>query len=118
MYLLVKSQNPPNEFNEETIKDISNEKNTGLDATVKKIQTELDKPVIIGLSFPSSSDNLALQASVYDLMLNAINQRDWVSGFISRGYYQPVKLQDQTSSVHGKPASEVIEQWFMNWTLK
>ena len=46
------------------------------------------------------------------LVLNAINLRPWVSGFVSRGYFTPVALQDKSASIHGKPTSDILWYWF------
>lgn len=114
-----------------------------LDANVAPIQTQVGKPFIVALAYPSSnysatgcipngnngcfdwtvlnrpnadlsSINLDLQQQVdiYDAMFNAINARSWVSGFVSRGYYAPVALQDKSASIHGKPASDLLWYWF------
>lgn len=56
--------------------------------------------------------DLNTQADIYQAMLQAINQRDWVGGFISRGYYPPVALRDKSSSTHGKMASDLLWYWF------
>jgi hypothetical protein len=55
---------------------------------------------------------LQQQVDVYDALLNAINLRSWVSGFVSRGYYAPVALQDKSASIHGKPTSDLLWYWF------
>jgi len=52
------------------------------------------------------------QADLYQAMLQAINQRDWVGGFISRGYYLPEPLMDKSSSTHGKKAADFLWYWF------
>jgi hypothetical protein len=44
--------------------------------------------------------------------LAAANRRDWISGFVSMGYYPPAALQDLSGSVHGKPAAELLGLWF------
>jgi hypothetical protein len=61
---------------------------------------------------PTLSVDLEEQAQAYSALLVAINERDWISGFISRGYYPPAGLQDKSTSVHGKPAGEVLGYWF------
>jgi len=58
------------------------------------------------------SINLQTQADIYEAMLTAVNARSWISGFISRGYYMPVTLQDKSTSVHGKPAADVLWYWY------
>ncbi len=55
--------------------------------------------------------NLEEQANAYNAVLSAINDRTWISGFVSMGYYPPAVLQDKSVSVHGKPASGVIWYW-------
>jgi hypothetical protein len=114
-----------------------------LDNNVAPIQTQVNKPFIIALSYPSSANSatgcipngssgcfdwtalnrpnadigtinldLQQQVDIYDAMFNAINTRAWVSGFVSRGYYPPVTLQDKSASIHGKPASDLLWYWF------
>ena len=61
---------------------------------------------------PAASINLQTQADVYEAVLTAVNARSWVSGFISRGYYIPVALQDKSSSIHSKPAADILWYWF------
>ena len=61
---------------------------------------------------PSVSLNLQTQSDIYEAMLIAVNARSWISGFVSRGYYMPVALQDKSTSIHGKPAATVLWYWF------
>jgi hypothetical protein len=56
--------------------------------------------------------NLQVQVDIYNALLSAVNQRPWISGFISRGFYPPAALQDKSTSVHGKPAQEVLRFWY------
>jgi hypothetical protein len=56
--------------------------------------------------------NLQAQADIYQALLMAVNERDWVGGFVSRGYYPPVVLQDASASVHGKPAADILWYWY------
>lgn len=62
----------------------------------------------------NSSVNLSLQtqADIYEAMLTAVNARSWVSGFVSRGYFMPVALQDKSASIHSKPAADILWYWF------
>ncbi|MBL8064154.1 MAG: hypothetical protein JNK32_14085 [Anaerolineales bacterium] len=60
----------------------------------------------------SVSLNLQTQADIYEAMLIAVNARPWISGFISRGYFMPVALQDKSTSIHSKPAADVLWYWF------
>lgn len=61
-----------------------------------------------------SSVNLDLQQQIdiYDALFTAMNSRSWVSGLVSRGYFEPVELQDKSASIHGKPARDVLWYWF------
>lgn len=52
------------------------------------------------------------QAELYQVMLIAVEQREWVSGFVSRGYYPPVTLMDKSSSVRGKPTADLLWYWY------
>lgn len=61
---------------------------------------------------PAISRDLAEQALAYNALLSAISGRDWIGGFVSRGYYPPAALQDKSISVHGKPAGDVLAYWF------
>ncbi len=56
--------------------------------------------------------SLQTQADLYEAVLAAVNARAWISGFVSRGYYMPVALQDKSTSVHSKPAADVLWYWF------
>lgn len=69
----------------------------------------LDQPSMISDVVPT---NLQLQMDIYNSALNAIIDRDWIDGFISRGYFYPAALQDSSSSTHGKPASDVLWYWY------
>jgi hypothetical protein len=114
-----------------------------LDENVAPVQSQVNKPFIIAVSYPSSTYSatgcipngsndcldwtalnrpqadltnvnldLQQQVDIYDAMFNAINTRPWVSGFVSRGYFQPVALLDKSASVHGKPAADLLWYWF------
>lgn len=52
------------------------------------------------------------QAKAYNAVLAAVNQVDWIDGVVSRGYYVPAILHDKSTSVHGKPAADVIRYWY------
>ncbi|MEN8171561.1 MAG: carboxypeptidase regulatory-like domain-containing protein [Chloroflexota bacterium] len=58
------------------------------------------------------------QAKAYDAVLTVVNQYDWISGVISRGYYPPVILQDKSTSVHGKPSADVLHHWFTQFSIR
>ncbi len=113
-----------------------------LDQDLLPIFEQFEKPLMIGINYPSAdgsataciptedaclefdqlsqpmadlpgvSLDLDEQASVYGAVFNAVSQRDWISGLFSRGFYLPAALQDKSSSVHGKPAADIIWYWF------
>jgi hypothetical protein len=61
---------------------------------------------------PSIPIDLQEQADIYNALSVAVNQRTWINGLITRGFYPPVILQDKSNSVHGKPAQDVLAYWF------
>lgn len=67
---------------------------------------------------PSNLDALDImldlqeQTDAYNAVLAAINERDWIAGFISEGYYPPLPLLDKSSSIHGKPANGTLWYWY------
>ncbi len=65
---------------------------------------------------PSAQLDLKGQAELYQAMLQAVNQRDWVGGLVSRGYYPPAPLKDKSASVRGKPAADLLWYWFPRLT--
>ena len=65
---------------------------------------------------PSATLDLKGQADLYQVMLQAINQRDWVGGFVSRGYYPAVSLMDKSSSVRSKMTADLLWYWFPRLT--
>lgn len=52
------------------------------------------------------------QARSYSAIFSAIQDQEWITGLISRGYYPPVILHDLSISIHGKPAAAVVQSWF------
>jgi hypothetical protein len=114
-----------------------------LDQNIAPVQVQVNKPFIVALSYPSSTNSatgcipspsgvcldwtalnrpnaditsvnldLQQQVDIYDAIFTAINARAWVSGFVSRGYFEPVTLQDKSASIHGKPTSDLLWYWF------
>lgn len=81
------------------------------DNGVRTVNLLYDKPIYISVFFPSAV-SLQAQADAYAAILNVVNQRDWISGLVSSGYYFPAALQDKSASVHGKPAGEVLQYWY------
>ncbi len=73
------------------------------------------KPLILSVSCVSDPD-LQTQVDCYQQALSAANSRDWISGFISTGYYPTVMLRDSSTTIYGKPASELLGLWYPEMT--
>ncbi|GJQ36324.1 MAG: hypothetical protein JETCAE01_23340 [Anaerolineaceae bacterium] len=71
--------------------------------------TALSRP---NADIPSVPLSLQAQADIYEALLSAVNVRPWVSGFVSRGYFMPVALQDKSTSINSKPAANVLWYWY------
>jgi len=56
--------------------------------------------------------DMAEQADIYNAMFMAVNERPWINGVISMGFYPPAPLQDPSISVNGKPASGILWYWY------
>jgi len=71
---------------------------------------QLDQPVL----WDDAAVTLDLQEQVdlYNATMQALNLRPWINGIISGGFFSPTVLQDKSSSIHGKPASDVVWYWF------
>jgi len=59
--------------------------------------------------------DLEEQFSAYQALLSAINDRDWIDGFVSRGFYPPAELHDKSSSIHGKPSQTILSNWYRHF---
>jgi len=56
--------------------------------------------------------DLQQQVNIYAAALDYFSGQNWVNGIVSRGYYPPAELLDQSASVHGKPAGSTLAAWF------
>lgn len=104
-----------------------------LDNEVLPLQQAFGKPLIIAAAYPSAAEaatawmplpvvlqpgsgqgtvDMQEQTDIYQALLAAINERPWVGGFVSRGYYPPVVVHDTSASVYGKPAADVLWYWY------
>jgi hypothetical protein len=68
--------------------------------------------------YPLLNIDFGVQAQIYNAMLTAISQQTWVSGVVSRGYYPPAILHDKSTSIHGKPAEDVLRTWFQQFLVQ
>lgn len=115
-----------------------------LDQIAEPLKTNLDKPLILVLAYPSiegysdtcmsspndegncintaalllepsvenpALTNLTAQAEYYQAFLTAVDQRTWVDGVLSQGYYPVNRIHDTSASIHGKPAETFFEIW-------
>jgi hypothetical protein len=56
--------------------------------------------------------DLQEQADIYNALLYAVNDRNWVMGFSAFGYNPVAVLRDKSISVRGKPAEAILSAWF------
>jgi len=82
-----------------------------LDGVVWPAQLLAAKPLVLAVELPSDPD-LQVQVNLYHTALSAAAERDWVSGFIARGYYPPAALKDASPSEHGKPSGDLLQAWY------
>jgi hypothetical protein len=61
---------------------------------------------------PSISLSLEQQTTAYNAILQAVNERPWIGGIVTAGFYPPAMLQDKSASVYGKPAAGALWYWF------
>lgn len=115
-----------------------------LDTVLLPIRQSTNKPVIVAVNLPSTTiedticsdenclafdlffpplstpekftQDLQIQAEIYGVFLAAINERPWIDGIVSQGFYPPASIQDASSSVHGKPASDILWYWYSEWS--
>ncbi len=114
-----------------------------IDGPIKETSRIYEKPVIIGFAAPSVSPkvsnqiainessclskstawmewlnqypvDLQIQLNTYQLILETINERDWIDGFIAQGTYPGTDQYDFSSSILGKPAFELLAYWNKN----
>lgn len=94
-----------------SLADLEAEAANRLDGAVLPVQQQFGKPVVLAVNYSSDPD-LQAQFDPYNALLSMIDQRDWISGFVTRGFYPPAVLQDNSTSVHGKPAGDLLSFWF------
>ena len=82
-----------------------------MDNALRVFQALEGKPIIMNVACPAAPD-LQAQVDCYQSALAALNARDWISGFVSAGFFPPAAMRDGSYSIHGKPASELLGLWF------
>lgn len=127
---------PEIESQHDSVVEIKSVFDSILNQQVKPISDKTGKPVIVGISYPSSEqakfglpvskesqivtpkevigaeNDLELQAKIYSAAVLSCATTEWVQGFISRGFFPYLELQDASSSIYRKPASEILWFWF------
>jgi hypothetical protein len=71
---------------------------------------QTNKPIILAIAYPSNT--MTEQVDNYNAMMMAINDRPWLEGIVSTGYFPVFPLPDTSISINGKPASGVLWYWF------
>ncbi len=84
-----------------------------LDNLAAPFQFNYGNPLILAAACPADPD-LQTQVDCYQSLLSSVNARDWISGFISLGYFPAAAMRDPSVSVHGKTAEELLGLWFQN----
>ncbi len=130
--------------NDPTLDELTQNAVSIMDSQIYNFYTSIQKPIILGINAPAidgsargclsidlNCDDYANlddgfipatnytvdvqeQADIYLALLRAINQRSWIAGFVTTGYYTPLKVYDYSSSIHGKPAEEIVAYWLGN----
>lgn len=113
------------------------------DEKIYPFQKIINKPLIIGIQYPSVSGaakgcyslpdscepfsslennyisitktlpvDFQVQQDIYLSFISVIDQRNWINGLVTRGYYSPVGLRDISTSIRDKPAEAILQYWF------
>lgn len=127
-----------------TLEDIKAGFTNVIDSLVYEVYRSTLKPITIALAYPSvdgavqgcliledscsrdslyqpgeitiSTIDLAEQAMIYNAVLPVIASREWITGISVRGYDPTLISFDNSSSIAGKPAADVIQYWFSEST--
>jgi hypothetical protein len=109
-----------------------------LDSQVYKLYAKYQKPVILGINYAAIDGSAANcsnfsssclyyidvqgtafdyvdleeQARIYQALMEEAIQRSWIYGLISQGYNPSVAVEDNSSSIYGKPAATVVAHYF------
>lgn len=102
----------------------------------KNLQPNLskyNKPVLIGINYPSAENafagckedngsclnnwadgalDLNVQLRIYNAAFIAVAKENWIQGFISRNFFPEAVVMDNSSSVNGKPAMDILWFWY------
>ena len=121
-----------------SIDDLKSKFTQILDQSIYKIYDRFQKPIIIGIKYPSidgsasdcinygspclelienrTSENLSIdlneQADIYTTIFDTIIDREWITGVVSQGYYPAVIVKDASISARGKSAMDVLSYYY------
>ena len=121
-----------------SIDDLKSKFTQILDQSIYKIYDRFQKPIIIGIKYPSidgsasdcinydspclelvenrTSESLSIdlneQADIYTAILDTIIDREWITGVVSQGYYPAVIVKDASISARGKSAMDVLSYYY------
>lgn len=119
-----------------SVAEIRTQVDTILNEKGRPIAEKYQKPVFLGISYPSSVQafdgyvssnpyrisnpeevvgigaNMQVQSSIYNAVILSAASTGWVDGFFSRSYYPYVSMQDASSSIYKKPAADVLWFWY------
>jgi hypothetical protein len=94
---------------------------------------DLNKPVLVGINFPSAQNafagckddqgsclnswssgttDLGVQLKIYNAAIIACVRQNWIMGFVSRNFNLQTALSDNSSSINGKPAMDILWYWY------
>jgi hypothetical protein len=106
------------------------------------IRDRFDKPLIIGIAYPSAAgaangcvktsdaclptfiftqagldlpgvkQSLDEQVEIYNAIFEVVNQHEWIDGVVASGYYPAVAIEDKSINIRGKPTTDVVWFWF------
>jgi len=138
IYVLIDS--PLSSSNDASFEEIALNFTNVIDNLIYEIYRSTQMPISVGLAYPGVdgaaqgclvkqetcyNDGLFLssefdaekldldeQARIYSAILPVVASRNWISGTVIRGYTPTVLVQDESSSIAGKPASDIISNWF------
>jgi hypothetical protein len=128
----------------EDLNQLADQIGSKLDSIAEPLKTNLGKPLILMLAYPSLQEyqegcissskdegscidissllmspsvenpamaDLQAQAEYYYAFISAADQRGWIDGVVSQGYYSTNQIHDTSASIHGKPAEAIFESW-------
>ena len=78
---------------------------------VKPVFDNTSKPVIIGIT-ASAEIAPEKQAAFYQAVLEELNRQNWVAGVIAQEVNPSIRVQDNSASVFGKPAMDILQYWY------